>query len=356
MREDIIRDILSTTITKEGLSGSQHLISLQVGRNTIQFILEGTPQQSKGLQDLKEQCEEKLKSQFPDFQIQGGITTQRPSSPHSSQSHKSSKLTLEGVKHIIAVASGKGGVGKSTVAVHLSVALAQLGLKVGLLDADIYGPSLPKMLNLQNKPDVSPDKKLIPLSQYNIKCLSMGLMIPADSPMIWRGPMVQGALQQMLRDVAWGELDFLVLDMPPGTGDAQLTMAQQVSLSGAVIVSTPQDVALADARKGINMFRKVAVPLLGIVENMSVYECTNCGHANHIFSHGGAQKTALEMDIPFLGEIPIHLSIRQAGDMGIPVNYAYPEEAISSIYRQMAQSVIDRVNLVYKAVPSIEIE
>ena len=216
------------------------------------------------------------------------------------------------------MASGKGGVGKSTVAVNLALGLARLGLKVGLLDADIYGPSLPRLLGIPHKPD-SDGKKIKPIEKFGIKTMSIGFLVKEDEAMIWRGPMVQSALTQMLNDVLWAPLDVLVLDMPPGTGDAQLTIAQRVPLKGAVIVSTPQDIALIDAKKGIAMFNKTAVPILGMVENMSVFVCPDCGHAHHIFGHGGARETAAKMGVPFLGEIPLVPLIRESSDDGEPV-------------------------------------
>ena len=220
-------------------------------------------------------------------------------------------LLLPEVKHIVAVASGKGGVGKSTVAVNLAVALARQGHAVGLLDADIYGPSLPRMLGLSRKPEVR-DGKMLPLPAWGLKAMSIGFLVEEETPMIWRGPMVMGALEQMLGQVEWGTLDVLVVDMPPGTGDAQLTMAQRVALAGAVIVSTPQDIALIDARRGVRMFERVRVPVLGLVENMSVFCCPNCGHRAEIFGHGGARRESERLGAPFLGEVPLLLDIRSS--------------------------------------------
>ncbi len=252
-------------------------------------------------------------------------------------------VMVPGVKSIVAVASGKGGVGKSTTAVNIALGLATLGRSVGLLDADIYGPSMPRMMGISGRP-VSPDgKRLRPMENYGVKCMSMGFLVAEDTPMIWRGPMVQSALQQMLRDVDWGELDILVVDMPPGTGDAQLTMAQQVPLSGAVIVSTPQDIALLDARKGLNMFRKVDVPVLGIIENMSYFSCPNCGHVSHIFSHGGAQREAEKLGMAFLGEIPLDTKIRETSDGGRPIVVSEPDSAHAEAFVSIAQQVWDRV-------------
>ena len=249
-----------------------------------------------------------------------------------------------GVKTIVAVASGKGGVGKSTTAVNLALALASLGLKVGILDADIYGPSQPRMLGISGRPNSLDGKTLLPMENYGVKCMSMGFLVAEDTPMIWRGPMVQSALQQMLRDVDWGELDILVVDMPPGTGDAQLTMAQQVPLTGAVIVSTPQDIALIDAKKGLNMFRRVDVPVLGIVENMSTFFCPNCGHETHIFSHGGAKREADKLGMEFLGEIPLDLEIRETSDGGRPIVVSRPDSEHAQAYVAIARRVWDKVS------------
>ena len=249
------------------------------------------------------------------------------------------KPLVPGVKAIVAVASGKGGVGKSTTAANLALALAANGLKVGLLDADIYGPSMPRMMGISGRPNSPDGKRLEPMENYGIKVMSMGFLVAEDTPMIWRGPMVMSALQQMLRDVNWGNLDILVVDMPPGTGDAQLTMAQQVPLAGAVIVSTPQDIALLDARKGLNMFRRVDVPVLGIIENMSYFVAPDTGARYDIFGHGGAQAEAARIGVPFLGEVPLTIDIREKSDSGTPVVAADPEGLAGQIYRDIALRV-----------------
>ena len=261
---------------------------------------------------------------------------------------------LPDVGAIIAVASGKGGVGKSTVACNLALGLARLGLSVGLLDADIYGPSLPRMMGATGRPSTDDaGKTLIPMAAHGLKCMSIGFMVAEDSPMIWRGPMVMSALEQMLRDVAWGALDVLVVDMPPGTGDAQLTMAQRVPLAGAVIVSTPQDIALLDARKGLNMFRKVNVPVLGIVENMSFFHCPKCGERSDIFGHGGARADAEAYGVDFLGEVPLHMAIRSAGDGGAPIVVGAPESPEATAFMTVAAGVRDRLGAARKPAPSI---
>ena len=244
------------------------------------------------------------------------------------------------VKWIVAVASGKGGVGKSTTAANLALALAGHGLSVGLLDADIYGPSMPRMLGIKGKPQPLPDKRIAPMENYGIKVMSIGFLVDEETPMIWRGPMVMGALEQMLRDVDWGRLDVLVVDMPPGTGDAQLTMAQRVPLAGAIIVSTPQDIALLDARKGLNMFRQVDVPILGIIENMSYFSCPHCGERTDIFDHGGARATAEQMGCEFLGEIPLDAVIRETSDDGQPVVVSQSGSVHAKTYMEIAAKVI----------------
>ncbi|MBV9077001.1 MAG: Mrp/NBP35 family ATP-binding protein [Methylobacteriaceae bacterium] len=249
---------------------------------------------------------------------------------------------LPGVKKIIAVASGKGGVGKSTVACNLAVGLAKLGLEVGVLDADLFGPSMPKLFGLARKPEIASDgQRLIPLEAYGVKVMSIGFLIEEDAPVIWRGPMVMSALNQLLREVAWGELDVLVVDMPPGTGDTQLTMAQNVPLSGAVIVSTPQDLALIDARRGVAMFQQVHVPLIGVVENMSYFLCPHCGARTDVFSHGGARKEAERLGVPFLGEAPLDIAIRENSDAGRPVAASLPESAQARAFLDIAWQVRD---------------
>ena len=251
---------------------------------------------------------------------------------------------IPGVDAVIAVASGKGGVGKSTTAVNLALGLRDLGLKVGMLDADIYGPSLPKLLAIKEKPQTIGGTRLKPIERYGLTVMSIGFLIDEETPMIWRGPMVMSAITQMLREVEWGKLDVMVVDMPPGTGDAQLTMAQQVPLKGAVIVSTPQDLALIDARRGVAMFKRVNVPVLGVVENMSYFLCPSCGTRSDIFSHGGARKEAERLGVPFLGEVPLHMTIREKSDAGLPVVATEPDGPHAKIYREIAARVRDQIN------------
>ena len=262
------------------------------------------------------------------------------------------------VEAIIAVASGKGGVGKSTTAVNLALGLSALGLKVGVLDADIYGPSLPKLLAIRERPQTLGGTRLKPITRYGLTVMSIGFLIDEETAMIWRGPMVISALTQMLREVEWGKLDVMVVDMPPGTGDAQLTMAQQVPLKGAVIVSTPQDLALIDARRGVSMFKRVNVPVLGIVENMSYFLCPSCGTRSDIFGHGGARQEAERLGVPFLGEVPLHMAIREKSDAGLPVVATEPDSPHAQIYREIAAKVRDQIRGVGadRAAPKIVIE
>lgn len=250
------------------------------------------------------------------------------------------KIELPNIKCVIAVASGKGGVGKSTVAVNLALAIKALGKTVGILDADIYGPSQPRMLGANKLRPQANDEQIDPIETFGVKSMSMGYLIEEDAPMIWRGPMVAGALSQLFSDVNWGELDVMVVDMPPGTGDAQLTLAQRVPVAGAVIVSTPQDIALIDARKGIEMFKKVNIPILGIIENMSVFNCPKCGESTHIFGAGGAKTTAKNLDTPFLGEVPLHLSIRETSDAGTPIVASAPDSAEAKAFMDIAEKVL----------------
>jgi ATP-binding protein involved in chromosome partitioning len=265
--------------------------------------------------------------------------------PAPRPAHPSDRVQpgIPGVEAVIAVASGKGGVGKSTTAVNLALGLRDLGLKVGMLDADIYGPSLPKLLAIKEKPQTIDGTRLKPIERYGLTVMSIGFLIEEETPMIWRGPMVMSAITQMLREVEWGKLDIMVVDMPPGTGDAQLTMAQQVPLKGAVIVSTPQDLALIDARRGVAMFKRVDVPVLGVVENMSYFLCPSCGERTDIFGHGGAQAEAVRLGVPFLGEVPLHMTIREKSDAGLPVVATEPDGPHAKIYREIAGKVWDQI-------------
>ena len=347
---------------------------VQLREGHVGFTIEVEPQRGPKLEPLRRAAEKAVES-LPDvLSVTAVLTAQKapgaaaprpaPAQAHGhAHGHKqgapagaAAKPLVPGVRAIIAVASGKGGVGKSTVAVNLALGLAAIGLKIGLLDADIYGPSMPRMLGISGRPNSRDGKVLEPMTNYGLKCMSMGFLVPEDTPMIWRGPMVMSALQQMLRDVEWGELDVMVVDMPPGTGDAQLTMAQQVPLSGAVIVSTPQDIALLDARKGLNMFRKVDVPVLGIVENMSYFLCPHCGERSEIFSHGGARREAERLGAEFLGEVPLHISIRETSDEGRPIVVSQPESAPAQIFRRMASRIAEKLGSAKRQAPRIVVE
>lgn len=255
--------------------------------------------------------------------------------------HGSRPAPIHGVAAVIAVASGKGGVGKSTTALNLALGLRDLGLRAGLLDADIYGPSVPRLIGVQEKPQLDDDRRMIPIARFGLAIMSIGFLVADDMPMIWRGPMIMSAITQMLREVAWGKLDVLVIDLPPGTGDAQLTLSQQAPLNGAVIVSTPQDLALMDARRGITMFRQVNVPVLGVIENMSYFQCPECGARSDIFGHGGARSEAERLGVPFLGEVPLDLAIRTTSDQGRPVVDSAPSGPHAAIYRAIAERVRD---------------
>ena len=267
----------------------------------------------------------------------------RPHQPHGSPMAK--QAPVEGVGAIIAVASGKGGVGKSTTALNLALGLRDLGLRVGVLDADIYGPSMPKLTGIREKPQLNDAKRMIPIKRFGLAIMSIGFLVEEETPMIWRGPMVMSAITQMLREVEWGTLDVMVVDMPPGTGDAQLTLAQSVPLKGAIIVSTPQDLALIDARRGLAMFTRVNVPVIGIVENMSYFACPHCGTRSNIFGHGGARHEAEKLGVPFLGEVPLHMDIRAASDAGTPLVESEPKSAHADIYRTIASNVRDRLRI-----------
>lgn len=304
----------------------------------VSFAIEVDPQMGEKLEPMRLAAEQAV-SDLPNVLSVSAVLTAHKHGPQMQAKPQREKMSLPHIKHIVAVASGKGGVGKSTTAVNLAVAMAQNGLKTGLLDGDIYGPSIPRMLNLSGKPQATDDKKLIPMERFGLAAMSMGFLIAEDMPMIWRGPMVHSAIQQLFRDVNWGERDILIVDMPPGTGDAHLTLSQQVPLSGAVIVSTPQDIALLDARKGLNMFKRVEVPVLGIVENMSYFLCPHCGERSEIFNHGGARHEAEKLGIPFLGEIPLDIAVRTTSDAGDPIVHSHPDSDIAKIYRTMAAKI-----------------
>jgi ATP-binding protein involved in chromosome partitioning len=339
-------------------------LALRAGH--VAFAIEVERSRAPKLEELRRAAERVVEALPGVLSVSAVLTAERPSSPANQAPTKAppaaghtqpAKPLVPGVRTIVAVASGKGGVGKSTTAVNLALGLKALDLKVGLLDADIYGPSQPRMMGISGKPSSPDGQRLLPMENYGIKVMSMGFMVPEDTPMIWRGPMVMSAINQMLRDVEWGELDILVVDLPPGTGDAQLTMAQQVPLSGAIIVSTPQDIALLDARKGLNMFRKVDVPVLGIIENMSYFLCPHCGERSDIFSHGGARREADKLGMEFLGEVPLDMAIRETSDGGNPIVVSQPTSPHALKYRAIAERVWQKVSgAPQKTAPRIVIE
>lgn len=361
--ETQVLDALRTVIDPDRQADivSLNMISgLVVKDSNIGFSIEVDPKRGPQLEPLRQAAERAVQAIPGVTSVTAVLTAHReapaaPSRPAAAPA-AGGKALVPGVRAIVAVASGKGGVGKSTTSVNLALGLKANGLRVGLLDADIYGPSMPRMMAITGKPNSADGKTLQPMENYGIKVMSMGFMVAEDTPMIWRGPMVQSALQQMLRDVAWGELDILVVDMPPGTGDAQLTMAQQVPLAGAVIVSTPQDIALLDARKGLNMFRRVDVPVLGIVENMSYFCCPNCGHRTDIFSHGGARREAEALGMDFLGEVPLDIAIRETSDEGQPIVMSRPDSEHAKVYREIAARVWSKVAGPQRGTPKIVIE
>ena len=358
--ESAIRKVLETvmdpasgaSVPNSGLLGG---IAIRGGH--VAITLDVDPARGTALEPLRQACEQAVRAMPGVLSATAVMTAERAAPPPTApgrgpgqahgHSHGSAtkttggggRIDVPGVKHIIAVASGKGGVGKSTTAVNLALGLAANGIATGLLDADIYGPSMPRMLGVTEKPESADGKMLKPIERHGLRTMSIGYIVNEDTPMIWRGPMVSSALEQMLRDVQWGELDVLVVDMPPGTGDAQLTLAQRVALAGAVIVSTPQDIALVDARKGLAMFRKVAVPVLGIVENMSYFLCPKCGERSEIFGHGGAREEAEKLGVPFLGEVPLHLDIRTTSDSGRPIVIDQPDSPHTQVYKNIAGRV-----------------
>jgi len=343
-RSVVQENMISGLVLRDGAGGA-----------SVGFALEVPPGIGAGAEPLRRACAAAVEKLPGVTSVTAVLTAHQETAPPPPRPAQTGPAGIEGVRRIIAVASGKGGVGKSTVAVNLALGLARLGLKVGLLDADIYGPSVPRLLDIRHKPETE-GKKLKPIEKFGIKAMSIGFMVNEDQAMIWRGPMVQSALTQMMNDVLWAPLDVLVLDMPPGTGDAQLTIAQKVKLKGAVIVSTPQDIALIDARKAVAMFRKTAVPILGVVENMSVFICPDCGHAHHIFGEGGARQTAAQLGAPFLGEIPLLPRIRETSDAGTPVMVESPDGPEAKAFAAVAEKVAAMLESEDQPAPKIIIE
>jgi ATP-binding protein involved in chromosome partitioning len=342
MDPDLNRDIVSLGFVKN--------ISINDGH--VEFTIELTTPACPVKERFKTQCEEIIRKLDGVQTVKVNMTAQTG----RKMTGAANGNLLPDVKSIIAVASGKGGVGKSTVATNIAVALGQLGANVGLLDADIYGPSIPLMMGVKEAPEMNRDKKLIPLVNHGIKMMSIGFLLPDNEALVWRGPMVANALTQLMSDVNWGELDYLVVDLPPGTGDAQLTLSQVVPLTGAVIVTTPQDVALMDAKRGIGMFQKVNVPILGIIENMSYFMCPNCNHRTEIFSYGGAKKACESFDVPFLGEIPLDIETRLAGDNGKPVVIAKPETANAKAFFDVAKRIASMVSILQHGTEDIKMK
>jgi ATP-binding protein involved in chromosome partitioning len=350
-REDVLAVL--DTVQMPGTGGSivaaDVVRALAVDGDRVRFVLEVDPAKGAALEPVRSAAEAAVAAMPGVAGVSAVLTAHgpapKPAAPPDLKigrhpTPQAGPAAVPGVKRILAIASGKGGVGKSTVAANLAVALAREGKAAGLLDADIYGPSQPRMMGVSQRPRSPDGKTILPLHAHGVTMMSIGLMLAPDQAVVWRGPMLMGALQQMMGQVAWGELDVLVVDLPPGTGDVQLTLSQKYEVTGAILVSTPQDVALLDARKALDMFGKTKVPVLGIIENMSSYVCPNCGHEAHIFGHGGARAEAEKLGLPFLGEIPLDISIRLAGDEGTPVVAARPDSPEARAFRAIARKLV----------------
>ncbi|MCB1378534.1 MAG: Mrp/NBP35 family ATP-binding protein [Alphaproteobacteria bacterium] len=345
-----VLDVLKRIAAPDGRGNlvSAGLVSeIAITDGTVMFALETDPRHVKTMEVLRGAVEKAVLAIPGVSRAVIALTSERaqPREPGPKAQAAARSIAVPGIRHIVAVASGKGGVGKSTTAINIALGLKALGLRVAVLDADVYGPSMPKLFGLTGKPKAADTegKRMMPMSRFGIELMSIGFLVAEDTPMIWRGPMVMSALTQLLRETAWSGTDVMIVDMPPGTGDAQLTLAQQTPLSGAVIVSTPQDLALIDARKGLNMFRKVNVPVIGIVENMSYFVCDKCGERHEIFGHGGARDEAQRLGVAFLGEVPLDKDVRLRSDKGEPVTATCPESLHAKIYREIARQVWEAV-------------
>ena len=342
-RDDVLAALKQVADPKGGdIVSSGTMRALQVADGRARFVLEIDPRQADAYGPVKAEAEARLREMGLDPQIvlTGHSDAAPPDLKPARKAAPAGPQALPGIDRLVAIASGKGGVGKSTVAANLACALAQRGHRVGLLDADVYGPSQPRMLGVSGRP-ASPDGKIIlPMRNHGVTMMSLGLMTNEDQAVVWRGPMLMGALQQMLGQVQWGALDVLLVDLPPGTGDVQLTLCQKFQVDGAIIVSTPQDVALLDARKGIDMFRQLKVPILGMVENMSTHVCSNCGHEEHVFGHGGVAAEAAKLSVPLLAEVPLHIDIRTAADGGAPITVAQPDGPQAQAFHRIAAALV----------------
>jgi ATP-binding protein involved in chromosome partitioning len=326
---DLHKDIVSLEFVKD--------VRIDGGR--VEFTIELTTPACPVRDEMKAEAERKVAA------LPGVVSAQASMTASVRARGGFGRQTLPGIRNIVAVGAGKGGVGKSTMSVNLAVALRQTGARVGLMDADVYGPNIPQMLGVKQAPEVSDDKKMIPPEGHGVKVISMGMLVPPDQPIIWRGPMLHGAVQQFMRDVAWGELDYLIVDLPPGTGDVSLSMSQSVPVAGALVVTTPQGVSVSDVRKAVGMFRQLNIPVLGVVENMSFFACPHCDERTEIFGHGGGRAMAEDMKIPFLGEVPIDTRVRSGGDLGEPVVAAAPDSPAAQAFREVAGKVAAQISI-----------